>query len=98
MALSQADFSLSSDTPRMVKFFVLNRLNALTTLGFSWRQGPHQLAQKSTSKYLPRKDEMEMVSPVTPGKRSSGAGLPTNDEDAGFRVSCCAWACACCRS
>src|SRR5688572_20169297 len=38
---------LSSETPSMVKFFVLNFSYTRTMLGFSRRQGPHQEAQKS---------------------------------------------------
>src|SRR5580692_1447763 len=53
-AFCHSPLSLSSDTPRMAKFFLfLNSLWTFTTLGFSALQGPHQLAQKSTSTYFP---------------------------------------------
>src|SRR5690349_10927521 len=57
IAFNQGSFSLSSDTPKTVKFLLLNFLKVFTTFGFSIRQGRHQLAQKSTSTYLPRKEE-----------------------------------------
>src|SRR6185312_12689578 len=77
IASCQAPFSLSRDTPRIAKFFPLNSWYAFTTLGFSARQGPHQLAQKSTSRYLPRKEEIEMDLPLASGSVRSGACLPT---------------------
>src|SRR4051812_43582959 len=45
----------SSDTPTTVKFLFLYLLYACNTFGFSARQGPHQLAQKSTNTYFPLK-------------------------------------------
>src|SRR6478735_597128 len=59
IAASQLSFppGLSRETPKTVKFFSLNCLKFSTTLGFSARQGPHQLAQKSTRTYLPWNDE-----------------------------------------
>src|SRR5688500_3663562 len=47
----------SSETLNTVKPLSLNLLNDFTRLGFSLRQGPHQLAQKSSRTYLPRKDD-----------------------------------------
>src|SRR5690606_5547111 len=48
---------ISSDTPRIVKLRSLKFWYAFTRFGFSFRQGPHQDAQKSISTYLPRKSE-----------------------------------------
>src|SRR5690349_18089692 len=78
MACSHWPLSLSSETPRTVKFFALNSLNAITTLGFSCLQGIHQLAQKSTNKYFPRKDDIFLICPFASGKARSGAILPTH--------------------
>ena len=73
MAANQAALSSSSDTPSTVKFLFLNLLYANTTLGFSWRQGPHQLAQKSIKTYLPRKEERVNGFPATSFIVKSGA-------------------------
>ena len=69
----QAPLSLSSETPKTVKFLSLNLLYAATTAGFSWRQGLHQLAQKSTKTYLPLKLLMLMGEPVRLSIFNSGA-------------------------
>src|SRR5688572_26342597 len=68
---------LSRDTPSTVKFFDLNLLKLLTTLGFSVRHGPHQLAQKSTNTYLPLNELSETGLPLGSGNEKSGASLPT---------------------
>src|SRR5687767_4123417 len=79
MAFSQGSFCLSRETPSTVKFLSRNRLYASTTVGFSLRHGPHQLAQKSTRTYLPR-NELRLTSlPSVSGKEISGACLPVND-------------------
>src|SRR4051812_5106448 len=57
----------------MVKFLSLNWLYAATTFGFSWRHGPHQLAQKSISTYFPLNEERATVFPLVSGKLKSGA-------------------------
>lgn len=44
-ASSHFCFSLSSETPNMVKFLSLKAAKLLTRLGFSARHGLHQLAQ-----------------------------------------------------
>src|SRR6476661_5063455 len=49
-------------------------------LGFSCLHGPHQLAQKSTSTYLPLKDDSETSLPLASGIVRSGAGLPTHED------------------
>src|SRR5664279_384764 len=49
-------FSLSSETPKTVKFLSLNCLYVATTFGFSSLHGPHQLAQKSSNTYFPRSE------------------------------------------
>src|SRR5678810_598206 len=56
---------------------IRDRLNACTTFGFSLLHGPHQLAQKSTSTYLPRNELSVTVLPSVSGKEISGAGFPT---------------------
>src|SRR5258705_13774764 len=61
----------------MVKFLFLNLLYAATTLGFSMRQGLHQLAQKSTNTYFPRKELSFISFPFTSGMAISGASFPT---------------------
>src|SRR6476659_4308822 len=73
MAFIQSALSSSSETPNTVKFLSLNWLYAATTLGFSWRQGAHQLAQKSTNTYFPRNEERETCVPVVSGNVKSGA-------------------------
>src|SRR5690606_42054660 len=62
MAASQSAFfqGLSSDTPSTVKFLSLNLSWAARRLGFSSRQGTHQLAQKSISTYFPLKSVREI--------------------------------------
>src|SRR5450432_3023307 len=90
MAFFQASLSLSSETPSMVKFFPLNSLYAFTTFGFSIRQGPHQLAQKSMSTYLPLKEEIEMSFPFGSAITSSGTVLPIHES---LPEDCC---CGCC--
>src|SRR5690606_24047205 len=79
MAFIQASFcpGLSNETPKTVKFLSLNLWNAATTVGFSRRQGPHQLAQKSTSTYLPRNEDNERLFPAVSGNVKSGAMDPT---------------------
>src|SRR4051812_35090618 len=79
IALTHLSFSpcLSRETPRIVKFLSLNLLKALTTFGFSLRQGPHQLAQKSTSTYFPRSELSDICFPVGSGIEISGAMEPT---------------------
>src|SRR5882724_11965691 len=80
MALTHSFFppGRSNETPSIAKFLFLNLLYAFTTLGFSRRQGPHQLAQKSTKTYLPL-NELNLTSlPFTSGKTISGACLPFN--------------------
>src|SRR6266702_4718394 len=65
IAASQASFlpGWSSETPNTVNPFSLYFAKAFTTLGFSMRQGPHQLAQKSTSTYLPLNEESVTARP-----------------------------------
>ena len=79
MACSHCSFcpGLSSDTPSTVKFLGLNFLKFATTFGFSWRQGPHQLAQKSSNTYLPRKEDSETGLPDVSACVKSIAILPT---------------------
>ena len=45
-------------------------------MGFSPLQGPHQLAQKSTSTYLPLKLVSEIIFPLASGSAISGAIVP----------------------
>src|SRR6476661_1831760 len=73
MAFIHAFLSWSRDTPRMVKFLSRNWLKAATTFGFPCRQGTHQLAQKSISTYLPRKEESATGLPVVSCRLNSGA-------------------------
>src|SRR5687767_714041 len=61
----------------MVKFLFLKLLYAFTTLGFSALHGLHQLAQKSTSTYLPRKELSFTSFPSVSGNTISGAVFPT---------------------
>ena len=68
--------SLSSDTPSTVNPLSLYLLKALTTLGFSARHGPHQLAQKSMSTYRPLKSFNDTLLPSVSGCTKSGAILP----------------------
>ena len=77
MACNQFGLALSRETPNTVKFLPLNWLKAFTTLGFSARQGPHQLAQKSISTYLPLKEESAMGFPFTSCWVKSTAWVPT---------------------
>src|SRR5690606_3609828 len=79
MAFNQSSFlpGRSKETPNTVKFLSLNLLKAATTFGFSWRQGPHQLAQKSTNTYLPRNDDNDRLFPAVSGSVKSGANAPT---------------------
>src|ERR1700761_8340630 len=65
--------SESSEMLNTVKPLSLYLLYAATTFGFSARQGPHQLAQKSISTYLPRKEESETDFPLVSGRVNSGA-------------------------
>src|SRR6187402_3179144 len=74
IACNQSSFLRSSETPNTVNPFALYLLKALTTFGFSWRQGPHHFAQKSTSTYLPFIDESFTTTPVVSGSEISGAG------------------------
>src|SRR5260221_9269946 len=78
MAASQASFlpGWSSETPNTVKPFSLYFAKAFTRFGFWARQGPHQLAQKSTSTYLPLKAESFIRLPEVSGCSKSGATLP----------------------
>src|SRR5690606_16866855 len=78
IALIQSSFfpGRSRDTPKTVKFLSLNFSYAATTVGFSRRQGPHQLAQKSTSTYLPLNEESAKSFPAVSGKVKSGARVP----------------------
>src|SRR6266702_5040250 len=55
----------SRDTDSTWKPLSLYNWYAFTTFGFSARQGPHQLAQKSTNTYLPRREERVMGLPST---------------------------------
>src|SRR5690348_13844180 len=61
----------------MVNPFFANSLYAFTTFGFSLLQGPHQLAQKSTSTYLPCNEDSANVFPLGVCCKISGAFLPT---------------------
>src|SRR5580704_11529869 len=90
MAFFQESLSLSRETPRIVKFFVLNSLNAFTTFGFSILQGPHQLAQKSISTNFPLKELMETSFPFTSCITSSGTVLPIHESLDGCS-GCCCW-------
>src|SRR5690606_1609894 len=54
----------------------LNLLCISTSLGFCSRQGLHQLAQKSTSTYLPLKSERLNFLPFTSSSVKPGAALP----------------------
>src|SRR5215467_2448548 len=90
MAFFHESLSLSSDTPSIVKFFDLKSLYAFTTFGFSMRHGPHQLAQKSINRYLPRKELMEISFPFTSCIIRSGTVLPTHESpDADCCAGCC---------
>src|SRR5439155_349318 len=75
IAFSHSDFSLSRETPSIVKFLFLYFLYAATTLGFSSLHGPHQLAQKSTNTYLPFNELNENILPSVSGIVISGAGI-----------------------
>src|SRR6478609_8026461 len=68
---------LSREIPRTVKFLSLNLLNATTTFGFSIRHGLHQLAQKSSKTYLPRKEASDTGFPVVSFWVNSIAFVPT---------------------
>src|SRR4051812_8351321 len=61
----------------MVKFLSLNLLYTFTTFGFSRRQGLHQLAQKSSKRYSPLKDERETGLPFISFCVKSRACVPT---------------------
>src|ERR1700761_7702820 len=65
--------SESSEMLNTVKPLSLYLLYAATTFGFSPRHGPHQLAQKSTSTYLPRKEESDTILPLVSGRLKSCA-------------------------
>src|SRR3569833_2231335 len=75
---------LSNEIPMMVKFLSLNLLKAFTTPGFSWRHGPHQDAQKSSSTYLPLNEENLTGFPSVSVCSKSGASAPM---DVLFRLS-----------
>src|SRR6187402_3678437 len=78
MAFSHFSLSLgrSSDTPSTVKFLPLYLEKLFTRAGLSARQGPHQLAQKSTSTYLPLNDESFTGRPLVSFCEKSGAREP----------------------
>ena len=67
--------SLSIDTDRITKFFPLNSLYACLRYLFSFLQGIHHEAQKSTSTYLPRNEDNANFSPLGCGKLISGTRL-----------------------
>src|ERR1051326_4538358 len=71
----QSPLSLSRDTPSIVNFLSLYFLYACTTFGFSFLQGRHQLAQKSTNTNFPLNELRVIVLPFASGKESSGACL-----------------------
>src|ERR1700684_207020 len=79
MALGQASLveATSMDTPRILNPLSLYAWYAFTTFGLSARQGPHQLAQKSTITYLPRKSCRDTGRPAVSGSVKSGAMAPT---------------------
>src|SRR4051812_30531794 len=62
---------LSSDTLTTVNPLSLYLLNIFTTLGFSFLQGTHQLAQKSRNTYLPLNPERLTNFPEVSGKVKS---------------------------
>src|ERR1044072_3346061 len=75
MAFSHCLLSWSRDTPKMVKFLLLNVFHAATTFGFSSLHGLHQLAQKSTRTYFHFSDERESGFPLVSGRLKSAAIL-----------------------
>ena len=77
IAFIQSALLSSNETPNTVKFLFLNLLNALTTFGFSPRQGPHQEAQKSTRTYCPLKSCKEKGLSSVSFIVKSGAISPT---------------------
>src|SRR6476646_2114939 len=64
IACTHESLSWSNDTPSIVKFLSLYLLYAATTFGFSFLQGPHQLAQKSINTYLPLNCDSDTSLPV----------------------------------
>src|SRR5262245_32092914 len=78
MASSHFALLLSSETPRMARPLGWYILYAFTTLGFSARQGPHQLAQKSTSTYFPLKEARETGLPFISFCTKAGAVCPVS--------------------
>src|SRR5207302_10433424 len=68
---------ISNDTPRIVKPLSLNLLKAFNTFGFSALHGPHQLAQKSSSTYLPRNEDSFTGTSAVSFWVKSMANIPT---------------------
>src|SRR5699024_5962308 len=79
IASFQAPASLSNETPIMFKPFECNSLYIATTFGFSFRQGPHHEAQKSTIVTFPKLSLSETCLPSGLGAEKSALhlGLPT---------------------
>src|SRR5690606_40588048 len=77
IASSQSSRSSSSETPRIVKFLSLYFSKTFTRKGFSLRQGPHQLAQKSTNTYLPLNCARDTIFPAVSVCEKSNAVSPT---------------------
>ena len=75
-AFTQAPWSRSSETPRISNPFRAYLSYTRFTLGFSIRQGRHQLAQKSMSTYLPRSSLSAKVPPSGVCCLISGASPP----------------------
>jgi hypothetical protein len=68
--------SIDGKSTSVYEFLVLEMMVGLTRLGFSYRQGEHQEAQKSIKTILPRREESEIFSPVGESYTSSGARSP----------------------
>src|SRR5690606_41003673 len=80
IAFSQSSLLRSSDTPNTSNPFLLYSAHTLTTLGFSWRQGPHHAAQKSSSNSLVSPPILELSEIGLPSgslRVKSGAFCPT---------------------
>jgi hypothetical protein len=67
------------DMANTSKPFALYFLYSLTTAGLLALQGPHQLAQKSTSTTFPFKEDRLITLSFISGSEISGASVPTSN-------------------
>src|SRR5574344_319022 len=87
MSFVQAALSVSKDTPTNSTPLFLNSSCILITLGKSFLQSGHQLAQKSTTTYLPFKLLNLKVFPSAVFNLKSGAFVPGFNNAVAYLVS-----------